>query len=412
MNITWFIAKRIAFNRQKSFSRFIIRLAIAATALSVAAMIITIAFVTGFQQTVANKVFSFWGHIHVQEYEASKALVAEETPLDKNDTVLQILKSLPQIKTVQTYATKSAVIKNRQDIEGILIKGVEGDYSFSNLQPFLKEGRWMNFDDSLYSKEIVVSQPLANELQIGLNDTVSVYFIEPSDGKSILRKLKVCGIYKTGIEEYDKLFAIADIRLLRRVNHWSVNSIGGYEIFLNNYDNIDTVNSLLYNQYQLPGAWVSRSVKDIYPNIFDWLNILNTNRNVIFIIMAVVAIINLITCLLILVLERTRMVGILKAIGATDFYIQQIFLYYATLIACIGVATGFAAGVGLCLLQQYTGFIHLDESAYYVSTAPVHIVWWQTILVCLFTLFVCFLSLILPALFVKRIQPVKAIQFK
>lgn len=412
MDVALFIAKRIAFNRQKSFSRFIIRLAVAATALSVAAMIITIAFVTGFQQTVANKVFSFWGHIHVQEYEATKALVAEETPLNKNDTVEQILHSLPQIKTVQTFATKSAVIENRQDIEGILIKGVDTKYNFSNLQPFLKEGRWLSFSDTLYSKDIIISQPLATELQIKLKDTVSVYFIMPEESKSTLRRLVVCGIYKTGIEEYDKLFALADIRLLRRVSHWDANEIGGYEIFLNDYKNIDTVNSLLYNKYQLPGAWISRSVKDVYPNIFDWLSIQDTNRDVIFIVMSIVAIINLITCLLILVLERTRMVGILKAIGASDSSIQNIFLYYATIIAGIGVAAGFVLGVGICLLQQYTGFLHLDESAYYVSVAPVKIVWWETFAVCGFTLVVCFLSLILPALFVKRIEPVKAIEFK
>ncbi len=412
MNVALFIAKRIAFNRQKSFSRFIIRLAIAATALSVAAMIITLSFVTGFQEAVANKVFSFWGHIHVQQYEATKALIAEETPLEKNDTVQQILQSLPQIKTVQVFATKSAVIENNSDIDGVLIKGVEKDYNFSNLQPFLQQGRWMNFDDTLYSKEIVVSQPLAQELQIKLNDTVSVYFITPSEGKSTLRKLKVCGIYKTGIEEYDKLFALTDIRLLRRINHWSATGIGGYEIFLHDYKNIDTVTNLLYNTYQLPGAWISRSVKEVYPNIFDWLSIQDTNRDVIFIVMAIVAIINLITCLLILVLERTQMVGILKAVGASNFRIQNVFIYYATIIAGIGIVTGFVAGIGLCLLQQYTGLLHLDESAYYVSVAPVKIIWWQTALICAATLVVCFVSLILPALFVKRIQPVKAIQFK
>lgn len=411
MDVAFFIAKRIAFNRQKSFSRFIIRLAVAATALSVAAMIITIAFVTGFQQTVANKVFSFWGHIHVQEYETSKALVAEETPLDRNDTVEQILHSLPQIQTVQPFATKSAVVENRQDIEGILIKGVDTSYRFSNLEPFLTQGRWLRFSDTAYSKEIVVSQPLATELQMKLNDTISVYFIQPEEGRSTLRRLTICGIYKTGIEEYDKLFALADLRLLRRVNRWNNSEIGGYEIFLTDYKNIDTVNSLLYNQYALPGAWISRSVKDIYPNIFDWLSIQDTNRNVIFVVMAIVAIINLITCLLILVLERTRMVGILKAIGSGDRAIQNIFLYYATIIASIGVMAGFVLGVGLCLLQQYTGFLHLDEAAYYVSVAPVKIVWWETFAVCGATLIVCFLALIMPALFVKRIEPVKAIQF-
>ncbi len=412
MNVATFIARRIAFNRQKSFSRFIIRLATAATALSVAAMVVTISFVTGFQQTVANKVFSFWGHLRVQQYEASKAIVAEETPLLKNDTVLRLLHQLPEVKQVQAFATKSAVISYKAEIDGILIKGVEGDYDFTNLKAFLKEGRWMNFNDSSYDKQIVISQPLAQELQIHVNDTVQVYFISGAENRSTMRKLQVCGIYKTGIEEYDNLFAIADLRLLRRVNNWDDNEIGGYEIFLKDYRKIDTINEDLYSKYPLPGAWVSRSVKDIYPNIFDWLSIQDVNRNVIFIVMAIVAVINLVTCLLILVLERTRMVGILKAVGSSDWTIQKIFLYYATVIAGGGILLGLFFGVGLCLLQQYTGFITLDESAYYVATAPVIIVWWQVFAICAVTLVVCYLSLLLPTLFVRTIKPVKAIQFK
>ncbi|TKK70825.1 ABC transporter permease [Ilyomonas limi] len=412
MNVATFIAQRIAFNRQKSFSRFIIRLATAATALSIAAMIITIAFVTGFQQTVANKVYSFWGHLRVQQFEQDKAITAEETPLQKNDTVLRVLRKVPEIKTIQAFATKSAVISYKSEIEGLLIKGVESDYDFSNLQQFLKAGRWINFNDSLYSKDIVISQQIALELGIKVNDTVQVYFITASEGKSTVRKMNVCGIYKTGIEEYDKLFALTDLRLLRRINNWSNDEIGGYEVFLKDYHKADTVNEMLYDKYQLPGAWISRPIKDVYPNIFDWLSIQDVNRDVIFIVMSVVAIINLITCLLILVLERTRMVGILKAVGSTDWTIQKIFLYYATLIAGSGIIIGLVGGVGLCLLQQYTGFIKLDESAYYVSEAPVVIIWWQVAVVCAATLVVCYIALLLPTLFVKAIKPVKAIQFK
>ena len=412
MNVATFIAQRIAFNRQKSFSRFIIRLATAATALSIAAMIITIAFVTGFQQTVANKVYSFWGHLRVQQFEQDKAIVAEETPLQKNDTVLHILRSIPEVKTVQAFATKSAVISYKSEIEGLLIKGVESDYDFGNLQQFLKAGRWINFNDTLYSKDIVISQQIAEELQIKVNDTVQVYFITASEGKSTLRKMQVCGIYKTGIEEYDKLFALTDLRLLRRINNWNADEIGGYEVFLKDYHKVDTVNEMLYGKYQLPGAWVSRPIKEVYPNIFDWLSIQDVNRDVIFIVMSIVAIINLITCLLILVLERTRMVGLLKAVGSTDWTIQKIFLYYATLIAGSGIIIGLIGGVGLCLLQQYTGFIKLDESAYYVSEAPVIIVWPQVVAICAATLIICYIALLLPTLFVKAIKPVKAIQFK
>ena len=410
MNVAYFIAKRIAFNRQKSFSRFIIRLATAATALSVAAMIITLSFVTGFQQAVSQKVFSFWGHIRVKQYEQAKALVAEETPLQKNDTVVNVLEHMPGIKTVQSFATKSAVIEKNKNIEGILLKGVESNYDFKNLQPFLVAGHWPDFSDTLYSRDIVLSQPIANELDIRLDDSVSVYFISSAEERANYRKMRVCGIFKTGIEDYDKLFAIGDLRLIRRINGWQKDEIGGYELFLDDYHTMDTISNSLYDK--LPGAWISRTIQQVYPNIFDWLNIQDVNRDVIFIVMSIVAIINLVTCLLILVLERTRMVGVLKAIGSKNGSIQEIFLYYSTIIAGKGILIGLIMGAGICLLQQSTGFIKLDESAYYVSVAPVEIIWWEVGLVCLSTLLVCFAALLLPTIFVRSIRPVKAIEFR
>jgi len=410
MQLASFLAKRIAFNNQHSFSRFIIRLATAATALSVAAMIITLAFVNGFQYAVSNKIFNFWGHLRVQEYEPGKAIVAEETPLPPNDTALEILHLFPQVKKVQAFATKSAVVEKNQEIEGVLFKGVERDYDFGNLTPFLKEGRFPTFNDTSYGKEILLSQPIANELKIKVNDSVNVYFINEQEGRASARRLKVCGIFKTGIDEYDKLFAIGDIRLLRRVYNWERDEIGGYEVFLKDPRKMDTVNTQLYEM--LPQAWISRTIKQIYPNIFDWLQIQDVNRNVIFIVMSIVAIINLVTCLLILILERTRMVGVLKALGSRDWTIQKIFLYHASIIAGIGVIIGLFAGLGICILQQQTGFIKMNEAAYYVSEAPVHIIWWEVVAVCLATLLVCFLSLIIPTLFVKTIRPVKAIQFR
>ena len=413
MNVSSFIAKRVAFNSQRTFSRFIIRIATAATALSVAAMILTLGFVNGFQQAISTKVFNFWGHLHVQQYEPDKSMVAEETPLEKNDTVLQILKATPGVTHVQAFATKSAVLEKNKEIEGVLFKGVDSSYDFKNMQSFLKAGTWIDFNDSLYSKQILISQPVADELQIKVNDTIHIYFISPETASSSVRSLLVKGIFKTGIEEFDKSFAIGDIRLLRRINNWTHSEIGGYEVFINDYKNIDSVNNVFYNgPAPLPGAWVSKSIKDIYPFIFDWLNIQDVNRNVMFIVMSIIAIINLVTCLLILVLERTRMVGILKAIGSSDWNIQKIFLYHASIISCTGIGLGLFFGVGIALLQQYTGFIKLDETAYYVSTAPVDLILWQVIAVCAATLVVCFLSLLLPTIFVRTIQPVKAIQFR
>jgi len=410
MNVASFIAKRIAFNNQKSFSRFIIRLAAAATALSVAAMIITLSFVNGFQQAVGQKVFSFWGHIRVQQYEQEKALVAEETPVLQNDTVVRVVKNTPGVRQIQAFATKSAVIEKNKEIEGILFKGVDTNYDFSNLKPFLIAGKWINFDDTSYSKQIVVSQPVASELQVKVNDTINIFFISPGKTASFPRRLVVCGIYKTGIDEFDKLFAIGDIRLLRKINNWHHGEIGGYEVFIDDYAKIDTLNNIIHTE--LPEVWISKSIKEVYPYIFDWLNIQDVNRNVIFIVMAIVAVINLVTCLLILVLERTRMVGVLKAVGDTDWGIQQIFLYHSIIIAGIGILTGFLFGTAICLLQQYTGLIKLNESAYYLSVAPVKIIWWEIGAVCAATLVVCTLALIVPTILVKTIRPIKAIQFR
>lgn len=412
MNVAAFIGERVAFSKQRSFSKFIIRLSIAATVVSVAAMIITLAFVNGFQKTVSEKVFSFWGHIRIQRYEITKSPVAEESRMQRSDSVLNALKALPEVKNVQAFGTRSVVVEKNKNIEGLLFKGVEPDYAFDNLAPFITKGKWIDFSDSLYSRNIIISEQVAGLLGLGVNDTLTVYFISREQQGSTFRKLTVSGIYKTGIEEYDKLFAIGDLRLIRRLSEWEDNEIGGYEVFLKDYHRMDRVNDHLSQRGVIPDIWTSRTVKQIYPNIFDWLNIQDVNRNVIFIVMAIVAIINLITCLLILVLERTRMIGILKAVGSTDGMIQEIFLYHATIITAAGVGLGLVLGLGLCFLQQATGFIKLDESAYYVSTAPVDIVWWQVVLVCLGTLVVCFLALIIPTLIVRSIRPVKAIQFR
>jgi lipoprotein-releasing system permease protein len=264
----------------------------------------------------------------------------------------------------------------------------------------------------LYARQIIISEQIAKQLEVNIGDTVKVFFISREQQTSVYRPLKISAIYKTGIEEYDKLFAIVDIRLIRRFSDWNEDEIGGYEVFLNDYKKMDTVNSKLSERGVIPDVWISRTVKQIYPNIFDWLNIQDVNRDVIFFWMSLVTLTNLITCLLILVLERTRMIGVLKAIGSTDWTIQKIFLYHGAIITAAGIGLGLILGLGLCYLQKATGFITLDESAYYVSTAPVEIIWWQVAAVCIATLVVCFLTLIIPSLIVKSIRPVKAIQFR
>ncbi|MFI5185168.1 MAG: ABC transporter permease [Chitinophagales bacterium] len=412
MKVASFIANRVAFNRQKSFSRFIIRLSIVATVISVAVMIITLAFTNGFQETVSQKVFSFWGHIRVQYKQPLKASIAEEEQIEKNDTIAKAIRQNPNVVSIHPFATKYAILKTKEDMEGVLMKGLDSSYDFDHLKHFIKQGRWMQFNDTTYSREIIISSYTANELKLKLNDKVVLYFIRP-DGSLRPDKLSIVGIYKTGIEDYDKTFAIGDLKLIQRLNGWKPNEIGGYEIFLKDYHPMQKVaDELYYNIDKFPSSWDTQTIKDLYPNIFDWLSMQDITRNVLMGFMIIVAVINLITCLIILVLERIRMVGILKALGARNWTVQKIFLQHSTLITIVGIVLGTAFGVGVCGLQQSTGFIKLDEEAYYMSEAAVKIVWWQVGLIGVATLLVCFLVLMIPSFIVRRVRPVKAIQFR
>jgi lipoprotein-releasing system permease protein len=411
VNVFSFIAQRIAFNQQKSFSRFIIRLSITATVISVAVMIVTLSFVNGFQETVSQKVFSFWGHVRIQYRQPMKANIAEELPVEKNDSLIQSVKKMPQVRSVHPFATKYAILKTTDEMEGVLLKGLDNTYNFNNLSGFLKQGRWVRFPDSSYSREIAISTYTASQLHLKINDRILIYFVRP-DGTMRPDKLTVVGIYKTGIEEYDKTFAIGDLRLIQRLNSWENFEIGGYEVFLNDYKKMNDVSNDIYESRLFPVLWETRTVREIYPNIFDWLEIQNTNQAILISIMIIIALINLITCLIILVLERLRMIGVLKALGATDWGVQRIFLQHSALITFTGIIIGTLFALGLLFLQIKTGFIRLNEEAYFMDAAAVKIEWWQVLVVCGGTLLVSFLVLLIPSFIVRRIQPVKAIRFR
>jgi lipoprotein-releasing system permease protein len=410
VNISSFIAGRIAFNQQKSFSRFIIRLSIAATIISVTVMIVTLSFVNGFQNAVSQKVFSFWGHVRVGYRQPMKATIAEEEPIEKNDSVVKVIQAMPEVKSIHPFATKYAILKTSEEMEGVLVKGFDNSYDQAHIKPFLMEGRWVNFNDTTYSREIVISQYTASQLQLKLQDRILIYFVR-QDGSLRPDKLSIVGIYKTGIEEYDKTFALGDMKLIRRLNNWAENEIGGYEIFLDDYHQMNKVSEKIFNEGIFPQLWETKTIREIYPNIFDWLGIVANNGSILIYIVSIIVIINFITCLIILVLERVQMIGILKSMGASNWMIQKVFLYHSALITISGIVFGTLISLGFLWLQMKYGFIHLKEAEYYMDTAAVQIDWRQIFLVITGTLIVAVLVLLIPTFLVKRIHPVRAVRF-
>jgi len=410
MRLSSFIAGRIAFNRSGSFSRFIINIAVVATAISVAVMILAIALVNGFQLTIQQKIFSFWGHMHINQYQPNAGPLTEQIPFDADTNMVQYLKNVKGINTVNAYATKSAIIKAEKDLSGVIFKGVDRRYNWDHLQQFMQSGSTIHFNDTSYAPEIIISSTMAKELQLKVNDPLIIYFIQGAGLPPRARKLKVTGIYKTAVEEYDKTYVIGDLELVRKLNNWPEGSIGGYEIFVDDYRNINKIAEEALNG--VPDKLFLRSIQDIYPNIFDWLELQNKNEVIILIIMTIVAVINMITAVLILILERTNMIGILKALGMRNSRIQNIFIYQAAYIVLAGLMIGDILGVGIALLQKATGFLKLDEESYYMSAAAIDLHWYQVLIINMGTFAVCLLILSVPAMVTRKITPVKALQFK
>ena len=406
----FFIAKRLISGDKKAFSTFILRISVLATTISVAAMIVALSFINGFQQLIAEKIFNFWGHMRVQHFEPVRSTISEESPIYKIDSVEKTISQFENISSIAPFITKSAIIKSKETIEGILLKGVEKNYPFEKINQFLVKGKWPSFQDSSVSNEIVLSKYAADQLNIDLGESVLIYFIQENGELPKTRKLKVVGIYKTGIDVYDKVYAIGDLRLIQRLNEWDKSQIGGYEIDLSDPGKMEKTALDLYNQ--LPTGWNAITLKELSPEIFDWLQLQNTNKYILVVVMVIIAAINLITCLIILILERTKMIALLKAIGARENSIQQIFLFYGTWIEMRGIGLGVLLGLGICYLQKYTKFIKLNEEAYYVDSAPVVIDYTQVLWVVLSTLLIAILTLSLPTIVSRKLNPSKALQFR
>lgn len=374
-----------------------------------AVMIATIALIIGFKYEIREKIFSFWGHVMVTPYAVNTASIITPEPIQYDAGLVQKIKSMPEVKNIAPWAARPGILQCNGNMEGIRLKGVNKEFQYSDRIQFT--GEKIDYSDTAYSKQIIVSQTTANRLQLKAGDNIQLYFLEPGSTSPRIRKVKVAGIYHTGMEEIDKDYALCDIRLLQRINNWQPNQINGYQIDLNNELLADTVAAqIFYNYLQQP--LTANTMKDIYANIFDWLQLQDVNAELVISIMAIVAIINLAVALLILIVEQARVVGLLKAMGMSEGATRKIFLYYAAIIAGAGIFTGNVLGLCICLLQQKFGFLKLNEATYYMSRVPVRINVWYVLLIDLATLLVCVLCMWLPSLYIKRIQPAKVLQFK
>ena len=405
MKLELFIAKRLVLKRQAStFSKPIVRIAIISIALGLAVMIVSVAVVTGFQTEIRNKVIGFGSHIQISNFDANTSY--EFKPIDKNQTFYPAFNKVPGIKHIQAFAIKPGIIKTDTDIEGVLLKGIGSDFDWSFFKNKIIEGNPFLVKDSVKSDKVVLSKYTALRLKLKVVDNLYMYFIQEPPR---VRKFVISGIYDTGFQDLDKLYVLCDIAHIQKLNDWTPNQVSGFEILINDFTQLDEMGEYVYAN--IGPELNSSTIKQLYPQIFDWLDLLDMNVYIILILMIAVASINMISTLLILILERTNMVGILKALGAGNKLIRNIFLHNAAYLIGKGLLWGNAIGIGLCLIQQKFSIVKLPEESYYINAVPIHLNGWYILWLNLGTLLICLLMQSIPAYIIARISPVKAIRF-
>ena len=430
MNLARYISKKISVTGGISFTGFIVKLATGTIAFSIIIMILASAMVKGFKEEITRKVFSFWGHIHINSVQLSGRGAMDVMPFPLDSSILSEVHTgrvltkddfgdafeeaeLPTkagIKNISPVAQYSGILKAKDDIEGLYFKAVGEDYYPDFFKEFLVSGD-SNLEkrDSNENRSIIISETVASRLDLQVDDLVLVYFVK--DGQQIMRRFKVIGLFNTGLGEYDSKFAIISLNDLREILSWQDNYITNYEIHLENFRDLDAFHYWVY--YEILGVdLMAESVRYKFPVIFDWLELQNVNEFVIIFLMLIVCMVNMATTILILILERTNMIGTFKALGMTNATIRNIFLYQAFRILIIGLLIGNAIGFLLGFLQNHFKFIKLDEVNYYLSYAPIHFNLPFILLLNVITIIVTLLFLLLPTMWISRISPVRAIRFK
>jgi lipoprotein-releasing system permease protein len=410
LNYELFIAKRIIAGKEykNSISSPIIKIAITAIALGVIIMMISMATGAGFQHKIRDKISGFKGHVQITNYDDNNSEISI-TPIDKNQEFYPEFKSIDGIKNVQIFANKGGMIRTATDFEGIVLKGVSTDYDWSFFKEYLVEGKLPNFNQRRV-RDVLLSKTLVDRMQLALSDTINVHFLKSTKNKIPSRyKFVIVGVYDTGFGQFDKSLMIGDIKEVQRLNKWDDNQIGGFEVLLDNFDDIEQKGNEIYSA--IGSTLNSNTIVESYDVIFDWIELFDNNVWFIIGIMILVASINMITALLVLILERVQMIGILKALGSDNLGVRKIFLYNATYLILKGLLWGNIIGLSLLLLQHYFGFITLDPASYHVTTVPIYINIFSIIMLNVGTLILCFLMLLIPSYIITKINPSKSIKF-
>lgn len=410
-SIEFFIAKRIAASGGRDNKNVMVRIASLTVAVGMAVMVVSLAVIFGFRGEITGKLIGFGGHVKIVNLDSNNSL--ETAPISVNHSMVEAIKSVPDLDNINPYAVKGGIFKTEQAMQGVMLKGVDRDYDWDFYRKTLVEGELPSVGDSVRTKDILVSQSLARLMQIGVDDRVEMLFI--GEGHAPRRdRFKITGIYNSQFEELDKLLIVTDIRNVQRLNNWDSSQITGYEMTTRNFDDLERFTDRVYDQMadNTEESLMLVDIKESFPNLFDWLRAHDVNAIVIICIMLVVALFNMISALLIILLERTSMIGTLKALGMNNRALQKIFLIRSSFIVAKGMLWGNVVGIAICLIQKYTQFLKLDPTGYFLSAVPIDLgIGWLIVLnLCSFVVLVSLLTI--PTLIVSYIKPDTTLRYQ
>lgn len=409
MSFEYFLVKRLVKN--KSFNNTItapvIKIAIIAVALGLIVMLIAIATGLGLQHKIREKISAFNGYIEISNYDNNESQVSLK-PINIHQDFYPQFTDVPSVNHVQAVLVKSAILRTEENFQGVLIKGVGSDYKWDVFEEYLQEGRLPNYQDKL-NNEILISKKIADRLNYSLNDKVIAYFVK-ENGKFNIRALKITGIYDSGYKDFDTLYVFADIRHLQKMNKWSPDEVGGFEVFVDDFSDIQNINRQVYAN--ISSYLDSNTIIDKFPQIFQWIDLFDMNIVAVIGIMVLVAAINMVTAILILILERTQLIGVLKSLGANNLSIRKVFVYMASHIVLKGLLYGNIIGLGGLLVQYYFQVVTLNPENYYVRVAPVFIEWYHIVFLNIGTIGLCCVMMWFSSYLITRVSPVNVIKFQ